>query len=101
MDSVLSDWLLDLAVEQEAADGMVPFVVPDVLKYEEHPAEFPAPESTAIWSDAAVWVPWALWQAYGDRAVLQRQYPSMAAHARRVEGLLVAQRPVGQGFPVR
>ena len=54
----------------EHADGLVPFVVPDVLKYVEHPPEFPAPESTAIWSDAAVWVPWALWEAYGDRAVL-------------------------------
>ena len=43
-----------------------PFVVPDVLKYTEYPTDFPAPESTAIWSDAAVWVPWALWQAYGD-----------------------------------
>ena len=42
------------------------------LKYEEHPTEFPPPETAAIWSDAAVWVPWALWQAYGDRRVLER-----------------------------
>ncbi len=66
----------------------MPFVVPDVLKYEEHPTEFPAPETAAIWSDAAVWVPWALWQAYGDPAVLADQYDSMAAHVRRVESLL-------------
>ena len=33
----LRDWLVDLAVEQRAADGMVPFVVPDVLKYVEAP----------------------------------------------------------------
>jgi alpha-L-rhamnosidase len=67
---------------------MVPFVVPDVLKYVEAPSHFPAPESTAIWSDAVAWVPWALWQAYGDREALARQYPAMAAHARRVETLL-------------
>ena len=66
----------------------MPFVVPDVLKYEEHPTEFPAPETAAIWSDAAVWVPWALWQAYGDLSVLEDQYDSMAAHVRRVESLL-------------
>jgi alpha-L-rhamnosidase len=84
----LRNWLADLAAEQRAADGMVPFVVPDVLKYMEHPSHFPTPESTAIWSDAAVWVPWALWQAYGDLQVLRDQYDSMTAHVRRVESLL-------------
>jgi len=84
----LRNWLADLAAEQRAADGMVSFVVPDVLKYIEKPSYFPPPESTAIWSDAAVWVPWALWQAYGDLQVLSDQYDSMTAHVRRVESLL-------------
>jgi len=84
----LSDWLADLDAEQRHADGLVPFVVPDVLKYVDAPSDFPAPESTAVWSDAAVWVPWALWQAYADRDALERHYPAMQAHARRVEGLL-------------
>ncbi|BAL89931.1 putative alpha-L-rhamnosidase [Actinoplanes missouriensis 431] len=84
----LGDWLADLAAEQRAADGLVPFVIPDVLKYQPHPPEFPDPDSTAFWSDAAVWVPWALWQAYGDLAILRTQYPSMTAHVRRVRTLL-------------
>jgi alpha-L-rhamnosidase len=84
----LDNWLADVDLEQRHADGMVPFVVPDVLKYMEHPPEFPDPDSTAIWSDAAVWVPWTLWQAYADKDALARQYPAMTAHARRVEGLL-------------
>ena len=84
----LRDWLADVAAEQRAADGMVSFVVPDVLKYIEKPSYFPPPESTAIWSDAAVWVPWALWQAYGDLQVLSDQYDSMASHVHRVESLL-------------
>jgi alpha-L-rhamnosidase len=84
----LRDWLADVAAEQRAADGMVSFVVPDVLKYIDKPSYFPPPESTAIWSDAAVWVPWALWQAYGDLQVLSDQYDSMTAHVRRVESLL-------------
>jgi alpha-L-rhamnosidase len=67
---------------------MVSFVVPDVLKYVDKPSYFPAPESTAIWSDAAVWVPWALWQAYGDLEVLRDQFDSMTAHVRRVQSLL-------------
>lgn len=84
----LQDWLLDLAVEQKAADGLVPLTIPDLLKYERMPEQFPTPDSTALWSDAAVWVPWALWEAYGDTSVLSRQYDSMTAHTRRVEGLL-------------
>ncbi|NUT71373.1 family 78 glycoside hydrolase catalytic domain [Pseudarthrobacter sp. C4D7] len=84
----LQDWLLDLAAEQKAQDGLVPIVVPDVLKYCPQPPEFPSPESSALWSEASVWVPWALWEAYGDPGVLETQYDSMAAHTRRVEGLL-------------
>ncbi|WP_430782762.1 family 78 glycoside hydrolase catalytic domain [Actinoplanes sp. G11-F43] len=84
----LADWLADLAAEQEAADGLVPFVIPDILKYQGSPPDFPDPDSTAFWSDAAVWVPWTLWQAHGDRAILERQYPSMTAHVRRVRTLL-------------
>ena len=43
VEDFLRDWLADLAAEQRAADGMVPFVVPDVLKYIERPSHFPAP----------------------------------------------------------
>ena len=62
-----SNWLVDVDLEQSHADGMVPFVVPDVLKYMEHPADFPDPDSTAVWSDAAAWVPWALWRPTATR----------------------------------
>ena len=82
------EWLANLDVEQAARDGLVPRVVPDPLKYTEASTGLPAPESTAIWGDAAVWVPWALWQAYGDQAVLEDAYPATKAHVRRVESLL-------------
>jgi alpha-L-rhamnosidase len=88
VESFLSEWLVDLALEQQHQDGMVPFVVPDVLKYLPAPGEFPDPDSTALWSDAAVWVPWTLYEAYGDTEVLERQYDSMVGHVRRVESLL-------------
>jgi alpha-L-rhamnosidase len=88
VEDFLRDWLVDLAAEQRAANGMVPFVVPDVLKYIERRAHRPDSESTAIWSDAAVWVPWALWQAYGNVQVLSDQFDSMVAHIHRVESLL-------------
>ncbi len=84
----LDNWLADLAAEQLAAGGVVPFVVPDNLKYDTLPEVFPRSASTAIWGDAAVWVPWALWQAYGDLDALRRHYPAMLAHTQQVEALL-------------
>jgi alpha-L-rhamnosidase len=91
VDSFLSDWLVDLDLEQQHRDGIVGFVVPDVLKYidRERSDDLGRPiNSTAIWSDAAVWVPWTLYQAYGDEEVLRRQFGSMTAHVRHVRGLL-------------
>ncbi|ASN19975.1 family 78 glycoside hydrolase catalytic domain [Arthrobacter sp. YN] len=84
----LRDWLRDLALEQSHDHDLVPFVVPNVLKYIEQPAEFGAPDTAALWSDAAVWVPWALWTAYGDKRVLEEQFESMTGHARRLRSKL-------------
>lgn len=76
---VLGSWLRDLAAEQ-AEKGFVPWVVPDVL---------PNPSSpTALWSDVAVSLPWALYQEYGDLDILRRSYASMVAFVRQVEGQL-------------
>jgi alpha-L-rhamnosidase len=67
----LSNWLTDLAFEQGKRDGVVPFVVPDVLRYPVGP--------TAAWGDAATVVPTVLADRFGDTAVLARQFGSMKA----------------------
>lgn len=67
-DGFLASWLVDLALEQEAAGG-VPFIVPDVLDSGKVPA--------AAWGDVAVILPWVLYQRFGDLGVLETQYPSM------------------------
>ncbi|UYO96594.1 glycoside hydrolase family 78 protein [Microbacterium sp. M28] len=64
----LDSWLRDLAIDQ--IDGVVPFVVPNVLG----PAR-PA----AAWGDAATVVPWVLHERFADLDTLERQYDSMAA----------------------
>ena len=87
VNGFLKDWLVDLDLEQAHADGQVPFVVPDVLKYAPHEGDWPKPDTAAVWSDAAVWVPWALWHAYGDRDGLATAYPAMVAHVRREASL--------------
>jgi alpha-L-rhamnosidase len=72
-------WLRDLAADQWP-DGRVPNYVPDTTG----PLGHEAPENqfltgSAGWGDAAVIVPWELWQAYGDDQVLADQLDSMAA----------------------
>jgi len=65
----LASWLADLAAEQKEAGGVVPLVVPNILP------EQPVP--TAVWGDAAVIVPWVLYQRYGDAGILAAQFDSM------------------------
>ena len=67
----LTSWLTDLALEQEHADGVVPFVVPSVLPGRVRPA--------AAWGDAATVVPTVLHERYADRQVLADQLASMRA----------------------
>jgi len=62
-------WMADLAADQ-LPDGKVPDVVPDVRS---------GRGSSAAWGDAAIVVPWTMYQAYGDTVILQTQYPSMKA----------------------
>jgi alpha-L-rhamnosidase len=65
----LSSWMRDLAAEQTAAKGLVPFFVPNIMPRPNSPA--------AAWGDAAVFVPWVLYQRYGDVGLLAVQFESM------------------------
>ncbi len=96
-ESFLSDWLVDAELERRATPlGTVPVVVPNVMKYLD--TGFPEPGATAIWGDAAVWVPWALWTAYGHEQTLRDAYPLMTAHTRAVAGSLSAEGLWDEGF---
>lgn len=79
VDGFLASWLADLAAEQ-TEDGPVPLVVPSIFDYN---------PPAAGWGDAAVVVPWTLYQRFGDRGILETQYPSMRAwvdHVARLAG---------------
>ena len=85
----LRDWLRDVDEEQAHHDGVVPFVVPDAIKYftiDDHHGDGTTP--TALWGDAGSWVPWDLWEAYGDKTVLEDSFGLMAAHVRKVKAAL-------------
>ena len=93
----LRQWLTDLALEQANADGRVPLAAPDCLKFEPPPEGLPPMDSSAIWADASVWVPWTLYEAYGDASVLRDQWPSMLAHVSRVQDRLLSERGLWEG----
>ena len=89
VNDFLREWLKNVDEEQSHHDNVVPFVVPDAIKYFGVPSQHgDGSTPTALWSDAGVWVPWDLWQAYGDRGGLEEQFPLMSAHVRKVASVL-------------
>ena len=66
-------WLKDLALDQHKS-GLVTNVVPDILTGGEGVS---AKGGTTGWGDAAVIIPWTVYQSYGDKRILQEQYDSM------------------------
>ncbi|MFE7404755.1 family 78 glycoside hydrolase catalytic domain [Isoptericola sp. NPDC057559] len=83
----LGSWLQDLAAEQRP-DGGVPYVVPDVVGELRGPGPDGGVQTPAAgWADAAVHVPWTLYERYGDVGVLERQYDSMRAWVEKERAL--------------
>lgn len=80
--SFLTRWLKNLALEQKE-NGSVPFVVPlagaYIGMYKGYEEQFGTPEGVAPagWGDAAVLVPWQMYQITGNTEILKSQYESM------------------------
>lgn len=70
-DGFLTSWLHDLWLEQRAAGGIVPPIIPNV--------HGPDVAPIAAWGDAATVVPWVLYERFGDLGVLADQFESMSA----------------------
>jgi alpha-L-rhamnosidase len=68
-------WLRDLDADQ-MPNGAVPNVIPDMLEGERG---IITKGGATGWADAAVIVPWTVYQAYGDKRILTDQYASMKA----------------------
>lgn len=72
----MDNWLEELRLAQRD-NGTIPVVIPENGTYEPTPFKIPI----AIWGDAAVMVPWAVYRAYGDKERLKDSYESMKAYA--------------------
>jgi alpha-L-rhamnosidase len=68
VQAFFAKWLVDVQ-DGQRSDGQYPMVAP--LKVAGN-------DGGPAWADAGVICPWAIYQAYGDRRILDRQYGSMA-----------------------
>lgn len=70
-------WLRDLEAAQ-LPDGGIPYVVPDILTYQDRDVrELGANHSASGWGDAATVCPYTAYRYSGDRRLLEEAYPMM------------------------
>lgn len=81
VDQFFAKWLIDVAADQKE-NGAVPFVIPNVLKG----SGFDMPVGAAGWSDASIIIPYNMYVSYGDKEIVEKQYPSMKAYLGYVRG---------------
>lgn len=74
VSSFFTKWLKDIAADQKPA-GEIPVVIPDILDKQGSTTTQPS----AGWGDVAVIAPWTMYTVYGDKRLLETQYPSMKA----------------------
>jgi len=66
-------WLKDVAADQYPS-GSIPHVIPDIFTNGTNEVG-----GSSGWGDVSTIVPWKMYLAYGDRQILENQYPSMKA----------------------
>ncbi len=73
-------YLHDMLLEQRMLGGSVPHVVPDVINIINHRLNnttFGGEHGSCAWADAAAMIPWTMYEFYGDKEMLARQYENM------------------------
>jgi alpha-L-rhamnosidase len=74
VSSFFTKWLKDVSTDQKPG-GEVPDVIPDILDKQGSLTTQPS----AGWGDVSVITPWTMYLVYGDKRVLENQYPGMKA----------------------
>jgi len=73
-------WMRDLR-DSQAASGQIPSFAPDLVV-----PPVPKGDGGPAWADAMVLCPWAIYEAYGDREILEENYAAMASYLRFIAG---------------
>lgn len=74
VEQFLRHWLVDMRHEQ-LPDGQIPHIIPYIPSHDFMKPAGIEGVSAAGWSDAAIILPWRLYQAYGDKRILEENFP--------------------------
>ncbi len=87
MPAFFHHFVVNLAHEEKAYGGAVPFFVPSPkVAHEDKPQSWVNnnEKGCAIWSDVATMMPWAVYENYGDVNLLRREYDVMKTWVERI-----------------
>ncbi len=76
LKNFLESWLKNMRIAQED-NGEIPVTVPNFVHQDRTQRIMSGSNSSSVWGDACVMVPWYLYMAYGDRHVLEENFPMM------------------------
>ncbi len=76
LKNFLESWLKNVRIAQEE-NGEIPVVVPNFVHQDRTQRMMSGSNSSSVWGDACVLVPWYLYQAYGDVHVLEENFHMM------------------------
>ena len=88
----LTKYLRNMRKEQ-FEDGLIPVIIPYPLGYNAMQKDAFGTDTSAGWGDAAVKLPWVLYQVYRDPAILTEHFPMMKDWSDYVE------RAAAEGIP--
>lgn len=89
-------WLRNLRIEQ-FENGLVPIVVPYAAGYEHIQVPMFGTHCSAGWGDVIVYLPFKLYEHYGDRSILEENFDAMCKWMEYVEH--EAETGLPEGFP--
>ncbi|MCL2894270.1 alpha-L-rhamnosidase [Brenneria tiliae] len=85
MNPFFTRWLRNVQIEQRP-DGQVPMLVPYWKGYQTMgKILFEGSHTSAGWGDVCTILPWTLYSIYGDKRVLEENYPMMLKWLRYIE----------------
>lgn len=98
----LRRYLRNLAIEQLPNGTVPPFIPSESSEFSGGlPRVFRFVSTAVGWGDASILIPWTLYQRYGDRIVLERQYESMRRWVDHLERDARTRRGWGRRFSKR
>lgn len=84
-DAFLTSWMNNVRADQQA-DGAIPMIVPFLKAYEIFVKASTDSITSCGWGDAVVVVPYSVYQAYGDKKILEENYDAMKKWLEYIKG---------------